>query len=157
MPKPDTFSQMYIHVVFAVKGRANVIRETHREQVQRYITGIVQNRKAKVLAIYCRPDHIHILISINPTTLAADLVRDIKTNSTIFIKEQGIARNFAWQEGYGIFTVSHSQKDTVYHYIINQAEHHRQRSFRDEYLALLQKNEIEFDEKYTFEWYEHAE
>lgn len=85
---------MYIHVVFAVKGRANVIKESHREQVQRYITGIVQNRNVKVLAIYCRSDHIHILISINPTTLPADLVRDIKTNSTVFIKEQGIARNF---------------------------------------------------------------
>lgn len=156
MPKPDTFSQMYIHVVFAVKGRANVIKENHREQVQRYITGIVQHRKVKVLAIYCRPDHIHSLISINPTTLPADLVRDIKTNATIFIKEQGIARNFAWQEGYGIFTVSHSQIDTVYHYILNQAEHHQQRIFREEYLALLKKNEIEFDEKYTFEWYEEA-
>ena len=85
MPKPNTFSQTYIHVVFAVKGRANVIKENQREQVQRYITGIVQNRKVKVLAIFCRPDHIHILISINPTTLVADLVRDIKTNSTIFI------------------------------------------------------------------------
>ena len=156
MPKPDTFSQMYIHVVFAVKGRANVIGETHREQVQRYVTGIIQNRKVKVLAIYCRPDHIHILISINPTTVPADLVRDIKTNTTIFIKEQGIARNFAWQEGYGIFTVSHSQKDQVYHYILNQAEHHRQRSFREEYLALLKKNDIEFDEKYTFEWYDEV-
>ncbi len=156
MPKPDTFSQMYIHVVFAVQGRANLIKETHREQVQRYITGIVQNRNVKVLAIYCRPDHTHSLISINPTTLAADLVRDIKTNSTIFIKGQGITRNFAWQEGYGIFTASHSQINIVYHYILNQAKHHQQRSFREEYLALLKKNAIEFDEKYTFEWYDES-
>lgn len=154
MPKPNTFSQMYIHVVFAVKGRANAIKEMHREQVQRYITGIVNNRKARVLAIYCRPDHTHILISINPTTLSADLVRDIKSNSTVFIKDEGIDRNFGWQEGYGIFTVSHSQKGKVYQYVINQAEHHRQRSFREEYLDLLRKNEIEFDEKYLFEWYD---
>lgn len=154
MPKPNTFSQMYIHVVFAVKGRANAIKEAHREQVQRYITGIAENRKVKVLAIYCRPDHIHILISINPTTTSADLVRDIKSNSTVFIKDEGIIRNFAWQEGYGIFTVSHSQKDKVYHYIINQAEHHRQRNFREEFLDLLQKNEITIDEKYLFEWHE---
>ena len=157
MAKPDTFSQMYIHVVFAVKGRENVIKEAHREQVQRYITGIVQNRKARVLAIYYRPDHIHILVSINPTTHSADLVRDIKSNSTIFIKDEGISRNFAWQEGYGIFTVSHSQKDGTYQYIINQAEHHRKRTFREEYLGLLKKNEIEYDEKYLFEWYEAAD
>lgn len=152
MPKPDTFSQMYIHVVFAVKGRANAIKEEHRERVQRYITGIVDKRKAKVLAIYCRPDHMHILISINPTTLVADLVRDIKSNVTVFIKDEGIARNFAWQEGYGIFTVSHSQKDKVYHYVINQHEHHRQRSFREEFLDLLQKNEITVDARYLFDW-----
>lgn len=150
----NTFAQLYIHIVFAVKGRANVIKEAHREQVQRYITGIVHNRKAKVLAIYCMPNHIHILVSINPTTLISDLVRDIKSNSTIFIKEQEFVKNFAWQEGYGAFSVSHSQKDKVYKYVINQVEHHRKRSFKEEYLELLRKNEIEFDEKYLFEWYD---
>lgn len=154
MAKPDTFSQMYIYVVFAVKGRANVIREQHREQVQRYMTGIAQNRKVKVLAIYVMPNHAHILLSINPTILSSELVQNIKTNATIFIKEQGIARNFAWQEGYGIFTVSTLQKTVIYNYIINQPEHHRTRSFKEEYIALLRKNEIEFDEKYLFEWYD---
>ncbi len=151
---PNTFSQLYIHVIFAVKGRANVVKETHREQVQKYITGIGNNRKTRVLAIHCMPNHIHILLSINPTTLIADLVRDIKTNSTLFIKEQGIARNFAWQEGYGVFSVSPSQKDKVYNYVVNQAEHHRTRSFREEYLALLERNGIEFEENYAFEWYD---
>ncbi|MFN4147850.1 MAG: IS200/IS605 family transposase [Runella sp.] len=149
----NTFSQLYIHTVFAVKGRANLIREEYRVQIQQYITGIVEKRKVKLLAIYCMPEHIHILISINPMTLISDLVRDIKTNSTIFIKEQGFIKNFAWQEGYGVFSVSHSQKDKVYHYIINQPEHHRKRSFRDEYLELLKRNEIEYDERYLFNWY----
>ena len=150
----NTFSQLYIHLVFAVKGRSSVIRETHREQVQRYITGIIENRKVKLLAIYCMPDHIHILGSINPTTLISDLVRDIKTNSTIFIKEQGFVKNFAWQEGYGVFSVSHSQKDKVYHYIINQPEHHQKRSFKEEYLELLKRNEIQYEERYLFDWYD---
>lgn len=150
----NTFSQLYIHLVFAVKGRASVIRESYREQIQRYITGIIENRKARLLAVYCMPDHIHILVSINPTTLISDLVRDIKTNSTIFIKEQGFVKNFAWQEGYGVFSVSHSQKDTVYKYIINQPEHHRKRSFKEEYLELLKRNEIAYDERYLFKWYD---
>ena len=89
------------------------------------------------------PNHIHILLSINPTTLITDLVRDIKSNSTIFIKEQNIVKNFAWQEGYGVFSVSPSQKDKVYNYVFNQAVHQGIRSFREEYLALLEKNGIE--------------
>lgn len=150
----NTFSQLYIHLVFAMKGRANVVHEVRREQVQQYITGIIEKRKVKLLAVYCMPDHIHLMVSINPTTLISDLVRDIKTNSAIFIKEQGFIRNFAWQEGYGVFSVSHSQKDKVYHYIINQPEHHRNRSFKEEYLGLLKRNEIEFDERYLFDWYD---
>lgn len=150
----NTFSQLYIHLVFSVKGRASVIGEVHREQVQRYITGIVENRKARLLVVYCMPDHIHILVSINPTTLISVLVRDIKTNSTMFIKEQGFIKHFAWQEGYGVFSVSHSQNDVVYKYIINQAEHHRKRSFREEYLELLKRNEIAYDERYLLDWYD---
>ncbi len=150
----NTFSQLYIYLVFAVKGRAGMIRESYREQIQRCITGIIEKQKARLLAVYCMPDHVHILVSINPATLISDLVRYIKSNSTIFIKKQAFVRNFAWQEGYGMFSVSHSQKDTVYKYIINEPEHHRKRSFKEEYLGLLKRNEIECDERYLFDWYD---
>ena len=101
------------------------------------------------------PDHIHIFFGIKPSIAVSDLVRDIKNNSTNFINEKKFVEGkFSWQEGYGAFSYSHSQINSVYHYIMNQKQHHRKKSFKDEYLELLRKFEIDYNEKYLFEWLE---
>src|SRR6476661_8398223 len=100
----NTYSQIYIQIVFTVKGRENLIKESFREELQKYISGIIANRNQKLFAIYCMPDHVHILISIKPDIAISDLVRDIKANSSSFIKEKGFIKNFSWQEGYGAFS-----------------------------------------------------
>ena len=151
----NTYTQMYVQLVFAVKGRKSLIEKQHRERIHQYITGIVQERGQKMLAVFCMPDHAHIFIGFKPTLIISDLVRDIKTNSTIFIKENALCRyKFEWQEGFGAFTYAHSQIDTVCKYILNQEIHHKDRSFKEEYLDFLKKFEIPFEEKYLFEWAE---
>lgn len=150
----NTYTQIYVQIVFAVKGRENVIKEDFREKLEKYICGIVSNNKSKPLAIYCNPDHLHILIGLNPNTSISDITRDIKANSSKWINEKKfIVGKFSWQEGYGAFTYAKSQIDAVAKYIHNQPEHHKKNSFKEEYLAILNKAEIEFDEKYLFEWY----
>ena len=139
----NTYSQIYIQIVFAVKGR------------QKYMTGIVTNKKQKLYAIYCMPDHTHILVSIKPDIAVSDLVRDIKTNSSSFIKEKDFLNNpFSWQLGFGAFGYSKSQAKKVVNYIINQPEHDRKKAFRGEYIDFLNKFEIDYDEKYLFEFYD---
>ncbi len=151
----NTYTQMYVQIIFAVKGRRNLISETHRDEIEKYICGVINNNKSKPLAIYCNPDHIHVLIGMNPSLSISDLVRDIKANSSRWINEKKwISEQFRWQEGYGAFTYSKSQLDSVIKYIIGQPEHHKMWSFKHEYLELLKKYEIEFDEKYLFEWYQ---
>jgi REP element-mobilizing transposase RayT len=150
----DSYAQIYVHVVFAVRNREALIREEYREPLQRYITGIVTNRRSKILAIYCMPDHTHLFIGLNPSGSLSDLVRDVKTGSTVFIKEQGWFKSrFYWQEGYGCFSYSRSQIPIVAHYIENQAEHHRKKTFREEYIEFLKKYEVEYNEKHLFEWF----
>lgn len=151
----NTYSQIYIHIVFAVKERKNLIFENHREELQKYISGIVGNRDQKLIAIYCMPDHVHILVGIKPVISIADLVRDIKAGSSKFISEQKwVKGKFQWQEGYGAFSYSHSQLDAVIHYINNQEEHHKKRGFREEYVEFLKKFNVDYDEKYLFKWVE---
>lgn len=151
----NTYTQMYVQVVFAVQYRENLIAEENREEVERYICGIIANKKCKVLAIFCNPDHVHILIALHPTISVSDLVRDIKANSSRFINEKGWLRGqFNWQDGFGAFTYAKSQIDAVAKYILRQATHHQKQSFREEYLSTLQKFEVEFDEKYLFDWIE---
>lgn len=151
----NTYTQMYIQVVFAVQYRENLIAEENREELEKYICGIITNKKCKVLAIYCNPDHIHILIALHPTISVSDLVRDIKANSSRFINEKGWLRGrFNWQDGFGAFTYAKSQIDEVVKYILGQPIHHQKQSFRDEYLSTLHKFEVEFDEKYLFDWVE---
>lgn len=146
----NTFSQIYLHIVFSTLGREYVINEKWEAELHKYIAGIVNNKKVKLLAINGMPDHIHLLISTNPDTLISYLVRDIKSDSTKFINENKyVAGRFQWQTGYSVFSVSPSQKDKVYKYILNQKEHHKVSSFKDEYLALLKLNDIEFDERYV--------
>lgn len=150
---PNTYTQLYIQIVFAVKGRQNLIQENNRVELQKFITGIVQNREQKLLSIYAMPDHIHILVGLKPNIDISDLVRDIKAGSSKFINDsKWINGKFNWQEGYGAFSYSKSQIDTVVNYIINQKEHHKTKTFKEEYLDFLHKFEIEYDEKYLFEW-----
>jgi len=151
----NTFSQIYIHVVFAVKGRQSLISAKHREELHKYITGIVQNKGQKMIAIFCMSDHVHLLISFQPDVSVSDLVRDIKANSSKFINEQKwVVGKFSWQSGFGAFSYSKSQKDDVVNYILNQEEHHKIRSFKEEYIDILKKFEIEYDDRYLFEWLE---
>jgi putative transposase len=151
---PNTYSQLYIQIVFAVKGRKAFIKESFREELQMYISGIVAEKKQKLMAIYCMPDHTHIFVSMKPNLTISDLVRDIKSNSTIFLKDKNIAKEFSWQEGFGAFSYSKSQSKNVIDYVLNQPEHHKKKSFKDEYVDFLEKFDIEYDEKYLFEFYD---
>lgn len=149
----NTYGQFYAHIIFAPKYRANVIRESFREELQKYITGIVQEKGHKMLAIYCMPDHVHILIGLKPHMALSDLVQVVKKEATNFINEKKwVAGRFAWQAGYGYFSHSHSELDKVVKYILNQKEHHKKKPFRVEYLEILRRCEVEYEEKYLFEW-----
>ena len=148
-----TFSQIYIQVVFAVKSRDSLIHSSWEEELYKYISGIVRNKEQKMLAINGMADHIHFLIGMKPSCCLSDLVREIKKSSNDFIKEKGFSKfKFQWQEGYGAFSYSHSNLDNVIKYIMNQKEHHKKKSFKDEYMEFLKKFEIEFKDEYLFEW-----
>lgn len=152
---PGTFSQIYIQIVFAVQNREAMISSSWEEELYKYISGIVRNKEQKMLAINGMPDHIHIFIGMKPSCCLSDLVREIKKSSTGFIKEKKLSKfKFNWQEGYGAFSYSHSQIDSVVKYIMNQKEHHKKQTFREEYLDFLQKFEIEFKDEYLFKWIE---
>jgi len=151
----NTYSQIYIQIVFAVKGRQNFIKEPFRDELQKYMTGIITKKKQKLYAIYCMPDHTHIFVSIKPDISVSDLVRDVKANSSSFIKEKKFTNSlFSWQEGFGAFSYSKSQASTVVKYILNQPVHHSKKTFKEEYLDFLNKFAIEFDQKYLFEFYD---
>ncbi len=151
----NTYSQIYIQIVFSVKGRQNLIAGEHREELHKYITGIVRNRDQKLISIFSMPDHIHLLIGLKPSIAISDLVRDVKADSSKFINGKNWCRGrFNWQEGFGAFSYSRSQIDNVVKYILNQEEHHRKKSFREEYVHFLKKFEIDYEEKYLFEWIE---
>jgi len=150
---PNTYTQVYVQIVFAVKGRQNLITEKIRDTVEKYICGIISNKKSKPIAIYCNPDHIHILIGLHPSVSISDMARDIKANSSKWINENNwIVGKFSWQEGFGAFTYSKSHIDNVVKYILNQKEHHRKTSFKEEYIKFLEKFEVDYDEKYLFVW-----
>jgi len=152
---PNTYSQLYIQVVFAVKGRPSLIKERYREEIQKYIGGIISNLNQKLYAIYCMPDHAHILISIKPEQRVSDLVRDIKANSSRFINAKNFTLDkFQWQEGYGVFSYSYSDLQNVINYILDQSTHHRNKSFRTEYLEFLTEFNIDYKPEYLFEFYD---
>jgi len=151
----STYSQIYIQIVFAVKGRQSLIQHSWEEELYKYITGIVQNKGQKMLAINGMPNHVHILISMKPSCNLSDLVREIKKASNSFINEKKFCQfKFEWQEGYGAFSYSHSALDKVINYIANKKEHHRKKSFQEEYVDFLKKFEVEYKEEYLFEWIE---
>ena len=148
----NTFTQIYLHFVFAVKHRENVIKKEYKEELHKYITGLVRNRNAKLLAVHCMPDHIHLFVGIKPTVLISDFIKEIKVESNEFINsKKWVKGKFAWQEGYGAFSYSHSQLGAVINYIANQEVHHKKATFKHEYLELLKEFEISFDEKYLFD------
>ncbi|MBX7204228.1 MAG: IS200/IS605 family transposase [Bacteroidia bacterium] len=150
---PGTFSQIYIQVVFAVKNRDSLIHSGWEEELYKYISGIVRNKEQKMLAINGMPDHIHFLIGMKPSCCLSDLVREIKKSSNEFINERKFSNyKFSWQEGYGAFSYSHSALDDVIKYVVNQKEHHRKKTFREEYMGFLKKFEVEFKDEYLFEW-----
>ena len=149
----NTYTQIYVHVVFTVAGRQSLIPKAHKEELHKYITGIIQNAGQKTIVINSMPDHVHILIGMKPNIALSDLMRDIKANSARFINEKRwVMGRFSWQEGLGAFSYSDSQLDAVGGYIKNQEKHHSKRSFRDEYLEILKKFSVEYDAKYIFDW-----
>lgn len=152
---PNTYTRLYVQIVFAVKGRENLISGKIRERIEKYITGIVQNKGHKLYAIYCMPDHLHAFLSMKPDMAVSDLVRITKSESTKFINDNKLMQGkFAWQEGFGAFSYAESQIDAVVNYVLNQPEHHKKQSFREEYITFLQRFNIEFNDKYLFEWLE---
>lgn len=145
----NTFSQIYLQFVFAVKGRQNLIPKEHKEELHRYITALVQHRQVKLFAINSMPDHIHLLVSFKPTVLISDFVKEIKVESNEFINSKNWVRGkFSWQEGYGVFSYSPSHIDAVVKYILNQEAHHQNKTFKQEYLKFLEKFDIPFEERF---------
>ena len=148
----DIYSQLYIQIVFAVKGRQNLISKNWKNEIYKYITGIITNQKQKLIAINGMPDHIHILVGIKPNVSISDLVRDIKSSSSKFINEQKwINGKFEWQSGFGAFSYGHSQLTNVIKYIENQEEHHKTKTFKEEYIAFLKIFNIDFKNEYLLD------
>ncbi len=152
---PGTFSQIYIQTVFAVQNRNALILPDWEEELYKYITGIVQGSNQKMIAINGMTDHIHYLIGMRPSCCLSDLIREVKKASNDFIKDKKFCKyKFQWQEGYGAFSYSHSSLDSVINYIMNQKEHHKKITFKEEYLDFLKKFEIEYKPEYLFDWFD---
>ena len=152
-----TFSQIYIQYVFAVKNRENLLQKPWREEVFKYMSGIIKGKNQKSIIVNGVANHVHIFVGLRPAMSIADLARDIKNNSSNFINEQKfLPGKFSWQEGYGAFSYGHSQIEQVYQYILNQEAHHQEKTFKEEYYAFLEKFDVEYDEKYLFDWLDEA-
>jgi len=149
---PGTYSQVYIQIVFAVKGRENLISKVWKDELYRYIAGIIKGKGQKPIIVNGMPDHIHAFVGLKPALAISDLVRDIKNNSSNFINEQKLVKGkFSWQEGFCAFSYSDGDIERVYNYILNQEEHHKKKSFKEEYVEFLKEYKIQFEEKYLFE------
>lgn len=147
---PSTYTKLYYHLVFSTQERRALIDSGWEERLYAVIGGIIREHQGVLLAAGGMPDHVHLLVSCRPTVAISSLLRDIKSNSSNWVHEQFI-KSFAWQEGYSAFTVSHSALDDVKSYLAHQKEHHRKRDFKEELLAILRLNEVEFDERYVFD------
>ena len=151
----NSYSQINIHCVFAVKGRENIITSNFRDELYRYMSGILKNDGAFPLSIGGWKDHVHVFFELKPDLKISDLMRNLKAISSKWINDNRfVSGKFQWQEGYGAFSYSRSQRDAVIKYIIKQEEHHKGRTFREEYLDLLKKFEVKYKEEYVFEFYE---
>jgi REP element-mobilizing transposase RayT len=151
----NTYTQINIHAVFSVKGRENIITNHFRNRLHEYISGIINNSNNYSLAVNGYKDHVHVLFELNPALALSDVIRDIKANSSRWINDNKfVLGHFNWQEGYGAFSYSRSQRDEVINYIMTQEEHHRHRSFKEEYLGLLKMFDIPYKDHYVFEFYD---
>lgn len=147
----NPYSQIYLHVTFSVKNHQPLLSKNWRVELFKYISGITSNKKHILLQVNGVEDHIHLLLCIKPTVVLSDVIRDIKANSSRFINEKGwVKGKFEWQEGFGVFSVGHTQVSTVVNYIRNQEEHHRKKTFKEEYFDFLKEKEVEFKEEYVF-------
>lgn len=152
---PGTFTQIYIQAIFDVRGRGNLISNNWKTELYKYIAGIIKGKGQKPIIVNGMPDHVHAFFGLKPSMAISDLLRDMKNNSSNFINDRRLVKGkFSWQEGYGAFSYSHRDIDYVYNYILKQEEHHKKKTFRQEYLEFLKDYGIPFDEKYLFEWYE---
>ncbi|MCZ7621495.1 MAG: IS200/IS605 family transposase [Candidatus Kuenenia sp.] len=150
-----TFTQIYIQAIFAVNGRSNLLQKPWRDEVFKYMAGIIKNKGQKSIIVNGVANHVHIFIGLQPSMAISDLVRDVKNNTTNFINDRKLIRSkFSWQEGYGAFSYAHSQIETVYNYILNQEEHHKRKTFKEEYSDFLKRFNVKFHEKYLFDWLE---
>ena len=151
---PGTFTQMYIHLVFAPRRGHSFLHESIRDEVFKYISGIITELEHKSIIVNGMGDHVHVFLGLNPKLSVSDTVKEIKRASSRMINEQELLGqgHFEWQHGYGGFSVSRSNLDKVYHYIADQEEHHRKKSFQEEYVGLLKRHHIPFDERYLFEF-----
>lgn len=148
----NTYTQIFYHVVFAVKGRQNLISHKWKDDLYKYISGIIEKQGQKLYVIGGMPDHVHVLLSCKPNMNLSNLVKEIKEHSSKFVNQKNyVTGKFCWQEGFGAFTVSNSGVKNVVNYIKNQEEHHHSKSFREEYISFLIENEVEYNEKYIFE------
>jgi putative transposase len=153
--KPNTYTKLYAHCVFAPKGRHSLLKEPVREKVHKYIYGIIKGEKCIPIAINGTEDHVHILVGFYPQLAISDFVRDIKRSSSLFINANHLlTKNFSWQEGFGAFTVGYRELDYVYKYILNQETHHAKTSFNIEYIKMLTEEGVEFESEYLFEFYD---
>ena len=145
----NTYTQIYLQFVFAVQDRVSLIQSDWKDELYKYITGIVQNNKHKLIAINGMPNHLHVFVGYKPHQLIPDLLQDIKGSSSRWINSRKLVKGkFRWQEGYGAFSYSHSHLDNVVKYIMNQEQHHKKRTFGEEYNELLKKIDVVYDEKY---------
>lgn len=148
----NTFSQIYVHIIFSTKGRNKLILTSFRDELFKYITGIIKRKGQVPLAVNGTADHVHIFTGMKPEKAISDLVRDVKHFSTRFINDNKLSQvKFYWQEGYAAFSYSHSQIDAVIKYIINQEKHHKTKSFQEEYRELMEKFNVKYDERYLFD------
>ena len=151
----NTYTQIYFQVVFAVQNRDCIINNSWEDELQKYITGIIQNQGHKMLAINGTYNHIHLFLGMKPNHSVSKLIQEVKSNSSKWINEKRFIKSkFSWQEGFGAFSYSHSQLDDVIAYVMNQKEHHKKQSFRDEYLLFLKTFNVEFEEKYLFNFFD---
>lgn len=151
----NTYTQLYVQFVFSVKNRENLIKESFRDELEKIMCGIVTNHQCKTYAVYCNSDHTHLFVGMHPTIAPSKLMEQVKSGSSKWLNEKKyLPGKFSWQDGFGAFTYSKSHIDQVVKYVLNQPAHHKKQSFREEYLSFLHKFEIEYDEKYLFEWYD---
>lgn len=151
----NTYSQINIHCVFAVKGRENIITENFRDNLHKYMSGVLKNHNVFPLAVNGWKDHIHIFFELSPNLRISDIMRDLKSASSKWVNDNRfVLGKFQWQNGYGAFSYSRSQRNDVINYIINQEEHHENKTFKQEYLEMLRKFEIDFRAEYLFEFYD---